>query len=165
MNYIDRTNIGNAKVGGMAAELHMKSADYSLVLSIFYAGYLAFEVPSNMILARTNPRYYLPFLMIAWVSGRASCRRRPANTTQGAMSCAVKGIHSIAGMAVFRVALGLVEAGFYPGVMLLMSCWYKVSSVAARRRLRGAVTPSAATRGAKLLRSVASSPCQRVNTS
>ncbi|KAL1411996.1 hypothetical protein Q8F55_002991 [Vanrija albida] len=119
MNYIDRTNIGNAKVGGMAAELHMKSADYSLVLSIFYAGYLAFEVPSNMILARTNPRYYLPLLMLAW----------------GAMSCAVKGIHSVAGMAVFRVALGLVEAGFYPGVMLLMSCWYKPNELSRRMTL------------------------------
>lgn len=42
------------------------------------------------------------------------------------MSIGAKGISSFAGMVVFRIALGLVEAGFFPGVMLLMSCWYKV---------------------------------------
>lgn len=40
---------------------------------------------------------------------------------------APKGIHSTAGMAVFRFILGIVEAGFWPGCMLVMSCWYKVS--------------------------------------
>ena len=42
------------------------------------------------------------------------------------MSIGAKGIHSTAGMAVFRFMLGAVEAGFYPGVAFLMSCWYKV---------------------------------------
>lgn len=39
----------------------------------------------------------------------------------GAMSIGVKGIHSLGGMVAFRFVLGLVEAGFFPGVMLLVS--------------------------------------------
>lgn len=41
----------------------------------------------------------------------------------GAVSVAVKGIHNLGGMLAFRVVLGLLEAGFFPGVMLLLSCW------------------------------------------
>lgn len=42
------------------------------------------------------------------------------------MSVGAKGIHNTAGLVAFRFCLGLVEAGFFPGVMLLLSCWYKV---------------------------------------
>lgn len=66
------TNIGNAKIGGMLSDLNMSSNGYSLVLSIFYAGYLIFEVPSNMLLSRSQPRIYLPMLMVIWV-GAALC--------------------------------------------------------------------------------------------
>lgn len=60
-----------------------------------------------MILSRTKPSLFLPSIMIAW----------------GAVSVAVKGIHNLGGMLAFRVVLGLLEAGFFPGVMLLLSCW------------------------------------------
>ena len=46
---------------------------------------------------------------------------------QGAISVGVKGVNSLGGMVAFRIALGIVEAGYFPGVMLLLSCWYKVS--------------------------------------
>jgi hypothetical protein len=49
LNYLDRTNIGNAKVAGMDADLHMNSADdYSIALLIFFIGYLLFEVPVRL---------------------------------------------------------------------------------------------------------------------
>ena len=43
------------------------------------------------------------------------------------MSIAVAGVHNLAGMVAFRLILGFVECGYIPGVMLVMSCWYKVS--------------------------------------
>lgn len=110
MSYIDRTNIGNAKVAGMYVDLNMNSSDYALVLSVFFIGYLLWEPPSNMILSRSRPSIYIPALMVLW----------------GSLSVAPKGINSTAGMAVFRFVLGIVEAGFWPGCMLVMSCWYKV---------------------------------------
>jgi MFS family permease len=42
------------------------------------------------------------------------------------MSIGAKGIHNTGGLIAFRFCLGLLEAGFFPGVMLLLSCWYKV---------------------------------------
>ncbi|WOO80280.1 MFS transporter prlL [Vanrija pseudolonga] len=116
MSYIDRTNIGNAKVGGMSHDLKMTSSDYSLVLSIFFIGYLLFEPPSNMLLSHARPSLYIPSIMVIW----------------GAISVAPVGIHTTAGMAVFRLFLGLVEAGFWPGCMLVMSCWYKSDEMSKR---------------------------------
>ncbi|WWC69764.1 uncharacterized protein I206_103707 [Kwoniella pini CBS 10737] len=115
-NYLDRTNIGNAKVGGMQKDLKLTSSDYSLVLSIFFVGYLLNEVPCNLILARSKPRIFLPCVMLAW----------------GAMSIGAKGVTSLGGMVAFRFFLGIVEAGFFPGVMLVMSCWYKPREMSKR---------------------------------
>ncbi|KIW95035.1 uncharacterized protein Z519_03616 [Cladophialophora bantiana CBS 173.52] len=115
-NYLDRTNIGNAKVGGMEEDLKLSSSDYSLVLSIFFVAYLVFEPPAVMVLARTKPSVFLPTIMIVW----------------GAVSVAVKGIDSLGGMIAFRIALGFLEAGFFPGVMLVLSCWYKPSELSKR---------------------------------
>ena len=76
----------------------------------FRQGYLLAEVPSNMLLARSRPSIFLPALMFVW----------------GCMSIGAKGIHNLAGLVAFRFMLGIVEAGFFPGVILLLSCWYKV---------------------------------------
>ncbi|KLT38881.1 MFS general substrate transporter [Cutaneotrichosporon oleaginosum] len=120
LNYLDRTNIGNAKVGadhgGFEQDWNLSSADYSLVLSIFFVGYLLWEVPSNMMLARSKPSIFLPTIMFIW----------------GAMSVGAKGMTGLGGMVAFRFVLGLVEAGFFPGVMLLMSCWYKPEELSKR---------------------------------
>jgi MFS family permease len=43
------------------------------------------------------------------------------------MSIGVKAVDSLGGMVAWRFCLGIAEAGFFPGVMLLMSCWYKES--------------------------------------
>ncbi|KIW53739.1 hypothetical protein PV05_09285 [Exophiala xenobiotica] len=115
-NYLDRTNIGNAKVGGMEKDLSLSSSDYSLILSIFFVAYLLFEPPAVMVLARTKPSIFLPSIMVAW----------------GAVSVAIKGIDSLGSMIAFRVALGFLEAGFFPGVMLVLSCWYKPSELSKR---------------------------------
>ncbi|WWC85182.1 uncharacterized protein L201_000040 [Kwoniella dendrophila CBS 6074] len=115
-NYLDRTNIGNAKVGGMQKDLKLTSSDYSLVLSIFFVGYLLNEVPCNMILSRSKPSIFLPTVMVLW----------------GSMSIGCRGVNSLGGMVAFRLVLGLVEAGFFPGVMLLLSCWYKPAELSKR---------------------------------
>lgn len=88
----------------MEYDLHLTSPQYSLVLSIFFVGYLLWEVPSNMMLSRSKPAIFLPTIMFIW----------------GAMSIGVKGVTSLGGMVAFRFFLGIVEAGFFPGVMLLV---------------------------------------------
>ncbi|UNI15667.1 hypothetical protein JDV02_002178 [Purpureocillium takamizusanense] len=116
LNYLDRNNIGNAKEAGMAESLHLSSSDYSLAVSIFFVGYLLLEVPSNMILNRTRPSLYLPGLMIVW----------------GGMVVAYVGVNTKAHLIALRFCLGLLEAGYFPGVLLFMSNWYKKTELARR---------------------------------
>ncbi|KAJ5004246.1 MFS transporter prlL [Colletotrichum sp. SAR 10_66] len=66
LSYMDRTNIGNAKIAGMADDIGLSSSQYSIVLVVFFIGYVLFEPPSNMILVRTRPSLYLPLIMALW---------------------------------------------------------------------------------------------------
>ncbi|KAN0065994.1 hypothetical protein ACQY0O_000086 [Thecaphora frezii] len=109
LNYMDRTNIGLAKVGGMAEDLDLDSNKYSVALLIFFVGYLLFEVPSNMILTKTRPSIFLPAIMFAW----------------GCITIAFKGVQSYGALVGLRMILGIVESGFFPGCLLLFSSLYK----------------------------------------
>jgi MFS family permease len=84
-----------------------------MLLSIFFIGYLLFEVPSNLLLTRAKPSWYLPGIMLGW------------GTICALMSVA-KNYHTILAL---RFLLGAVEAGFFPGVLFLMTCWYKKAEV------------------------------------
>lgn len=64
MSYMDRTNIGNAKIAGMDVDLGLDSNQYSVILVVFFVTYVFFEVPSNMILTRTRPSVFLPVMCI-----------------------------------------------------------------------------------------------------
>jgi hypothetical protein len=52
---MDRSNFGNAKIGGMEEALHLSDTQYALAINFFQVSYIVFGVPSNMILARMRP--------------------------------------------------------------------------------------------------------------
>lgn len=64
LSYIDRSNIGNAKLGGLEEDLGMTKSDYQWSLSIFYFSYVIFDLPSNIIMRRWRPSYWLGILML-----------------------------------------------------------------------------------------------------
>lgn len=66
LNFVDRTNIGNAKIAGMSEDLHLDDSRYAWALSVFFVGYLCMEVPSNMLLSRSRPSIFLPGIMLVW---------------------------------------------------------------------------------------------------
>jgi len=108
--YLDRVNIGFAKLG-MSVDLGFSEAMYGLGAGIFFIGYFLFEVPSNAILHRVGARVWIARIMISWaiVSG----------------ACAL-----IAGPVSFYVArflLGIAEAGFFPGIILVLTYWFPAS--------------------------------------
>lgn len=119
LSYLDRSNIGNAYTSGMGAELKMSSQAYSVVLLVFFITYVLCEVPSNMILSRARPSIYLPTLMFIW----------------GGLSMCFAAAHSWRVIAVLRLLLGAIEAGFAPGVLFLLSSWYKKGELARRYSL------------------------------
>ncbi|KAF2729722.1 MFS general substrate transporter [Polyplosphaeria fusca] len=109
LSYMDRTNIGNAKIAGMADDLQLSSNEYSIALVVFFVGYVVFEPPSNMILVRTRPSLYLPAIMVVW----------------GALTCCMAAIHDFSHLVILRVFVGVLESGFAPGILLIISSWYK----------------------------------------
>ncbi|KAJ5266623.1 major facilitator superfamily domain-containing protein [Penicillium angulare] len=109
LSYMDRTNIANAKVSGMDEDLGLTSNQYSVALVVYFVGYVVFEVPSNLVLGRTRPSIFLPSIMVLW----------------GVLTCLMSVIQSYTHLIVLRILVGSVEAGFAPGVLLVLSSWYK----------------------------------------
>ncbi|EWY80743.1 hypothetical protein FOYG_16671 [Fusarium oxysporum NRRL 32931] len=86
--FIDRANIGNAKIAGMNGELELTGRQYNIVLTVFFIPYALLEVPSNIILKLTRPSIWLPSIMLAWgivltLMGMANGRQTPALSSFG----------------------------------------------------------------------------------
>ncbi|KAI0121318.1 major facilitator superfamily domain-containing protein [Xylariales sp. AK1849] len=109
LSFMDRTNIGNARIQGMAADLHMTGRDYNLALFVFFIPYILFEVPSNIILKRIAPSTWLSSIMILW--GIATIGQGLVNNIGELVAC--------------RFLLGLFEAGLFPGCVYLISMYYQ----------------------------------------
>ncbi|KAF3935179.1 hypothetical protein ABW20_dc0108955 [Dactylellina cionopaga] len=117
ITYIDKTNIGNAKIEGLLEDLHMNGIQYNIALSIFFIPYVLAEVPSNIIMARfKHPGRYLGALIVVW----------------GAIMTLTGIVQNFAGLTVVRFWLGLFEAGFLPGAVLLVSNWYMPNETQTR---------------------------------
>jgi ACS family 4-hydroxyphenylacetate permease-like MFS transporter len=106
-SFLDRINIGFAALM-MNRDLGLSATTYGLANTIFYAGYVLCEIPSNLILARVGARIWLARIMITW--GLAS-----------AMTMFAVGPNSL---YLTRLLVGIAEAGFLPGVLLYMSYWF-----------------------------------------
>lgn len=102
-------------------------------------GYVVFEPPSNMILVRTKPSIYLPIIMAIWVSPWISSNleiisiltstliKRAANLSfpQGVLTCLMALAQTYQQLIVLRIFVGVLESGFAPGILLIISSWYK----------------------------------------
>jgi D-galactonate transporter len=105
--FIDRVNVGFAKLQ-MQQALGMTEAVYGTGAGIFFIGYFFFEVPANMILQRIGARLWIGPIMIVWgiVSSTTMLVRNPTE------------------FYALRFILGIVESGFFPGVILYLTFWY-----------------------------------------
>jgi MFS family permease len=108
VSFLDRTNVGNAKVLGLLEDVNLSNDQYSAGLAIFYAFYIAAELPSNLVLKRLTPRVWLSFLTIAW----------------GIIGMCLGFVRNYAGFLTVRAFLGLAEGGLLPGMVLYMSSLY-----------------------------------------
>ncbi|KAK5443531.1 hypothetical protein LTS15_010676 [Exophiala xenobiotica] len=115
--FLDRGNIGNAKVLGMAKDLGLAGNEYNLCLTVFFFPYIFFEIPSNLLLKRLRPSIWLPSIVAAW----------------GIVTICMGLVHSYHGLLICRVFLGLTEAGLYPGVAYYLTMWYCPSDLGYRQ--------------------------------
>ncbi len=114
VNILDRVNVGFARLQ-MLGDLGLDESVYALGAGIFYIGYLLFEVPSNLILARVGARRWIGRILISW----------------GLITCAMAAVRGPWSFYALRILLGFAEAGFFPGVILYLTYWFP-----ARERAR-----------------------------
>lgn len=105
--YIDRVNVGFAKLQ-MQQDLGISDAVYGTAAGIFFIGYFFFEIPCNMALQRIGARRWLGPIMIVW----------------GCVSACTMLVRNAQQFYFVRFMLGIVESGFFPGVILYLTFWY-----------------------------------------
>jgi len=104
--YIDRQNVSFAKLQ-MLGDLHMSESAYGLGASLFFIGYFLFEVPSNLILGRVGARRWFARIMFSW----------------GLVTILLAFTKNEVMFYILRFLLGAAEAGFFPGVLYLLTIW------------------------------------------
>ncbi|KAH8890457.1 MFS general substrate transporter [Thozetella sp. PMI_491] len=114
--FLDRTNIGNAKVAGLATYLGLSVPSYNATLTIFFVSYAVFEPITNILLKQLRPSIFIPIIMVLW----------------GACMLGMGFVNNWSGLMAARWFLGLTEAGLFPGVNYYLSCWYKRSEFGIR---------------------------------
>jgi MFS transporter, ACS family, tartrate transporter len=107
INQIDRVNVAFAALT-MNADLHLTPEAYGFGAGLFFLGYIIFQLPSNLVLAKAGARVAVFWIMLAW----------------GVVAMGMALISSPTGFAVMRFLLGLAEGGFLPGMILYLTHWF-----------------------------------------
>lgn len=106
--FFDRISIAFAGPNGMTRELGMSATQFGFASGIFIAGYILLELPSNLALHRFGARIWLARIIITWGVVQALTAFVPNSTV----------------LSIARLALGLAEAGFAPGVLFYLTLWF-----------------------------------------
>src|SRR5260370_34153842 len=93
----------------MNKELAISSQQFGLVAGIFFFGYFLFEIPSNLLLHRLGARIWITRILITW----------------GILATLTGFVHSVHQLYVVRFLLGLAEAGYFPGIALYLTYWFR----------------------------------------
>lgn len=107
VNFIDRVNIGFAKLQFLQ-DLKLDDAVFGIAAGMFFVGYVVFEVPSNLLLARIGVRKTMLRIMTLW----------------GLLTVLLMFVQNATGLYVLRFLLGAAEAGFFPGIVLYLTYWF-----------------------------------------
>ncbi|KAH7319893.1 major facilitator superfamily domain-containing protein [Stachybotrys elegans] len=114
--FLDRTNIGNARIAGLLDDVPMTTSEYNATLTIFFVAYALFEALANFLLKKMKPSIFIPGIMVLW----------------GFCMLGMGFVRSWSGLMAARWWLGVTEAGLFPGINYYLSCWYKRSEFGMR---------------------------------
>nr|XP_001396404.2 pantothenate transporter [Aspergillus niger CBS 513.88] len=107
IKYLDQVNINNAFVSGMKEDLGLYGNQLNYMQACWTVGYVIGEIPSNMLLTRIRPRYWIPAMELLWT------------VLTFALSRSTNATH----FYVLRFFIGLAESSFYPGMQYIIgSC-------------------------------------------
>jgi MFS transporter, ACS family, tartrate transporter len=105
--YLDRTNISYAALT-MNPELGISEKQFGFSASIFFVGYFLFEIPSNIAISRFGARTWIARIMISW----------------GIVATITGFAQNVTHLYILRFLLGVMEAGFFPGVAFYLTFWF-----------------------------------------
>ena len=108
ISYLDRINIGFAALT-MNKDLAITSRQFGLLVGIFFFGYFLFEIPSNLLLHKIGARIWIARILISW----------------GIVAMLTGFVHTVPQLYVARFLLGLAEAGYFPGIVLYLTYWFR----------------------------------------
>jgi MFS transporter, ACS family, tartrate transporter len=111
--FLDRVNFGYAALE-MNSALSLSAEMFGFLSGIFFIGYLIFEIPGNIILQRIGARIWISRIIISW----------------GIVVIVTAGATDAFQMAGLRFLLGVAEAGFFPGIILYITCWFRKQDLA-----------------------------------
>ncbi|HEN8797786.1 MFS transporter [Pseudomonas sp. CM27] len=106
-SYFDRINISFAKAQ-MQQELGLSDAAYGLAASMFFVGYVLFEVPSSFGLKRYGAPAWICRIMVSW----------------GLATAALVFAYTQYTLYFLRFLIGVMEAGFGPAILFYLACWF-----------------------------------------
>src|SRR3954470_1420804 len=121
--YLDRANVAFASVA-MRADLGFSEAVFGLGAGVFFAGYVLLEIPGALIVERWSARRWIARILITW----------------GTCTVVVGFVHTAHQFYAARFLLGMAEAGFFPGVIVYLTHWFRATD---RARALAALTLAA----------------------
>ncbi|KAJ9111496.1 hypothetical protein QFC22_006523 [Naganishia vaughanmartiniae] len=116
LNILDRNNIANAKVSGMSTDLKFNNLDYNNAILAMFVGYVAMQIPAGFILAKVPPAFFLSGAVFCW----------------GIVSMCCGFLKNKEGLIAMRFLVGVAEAPFFPGALLILSSFYTRKEIAIR---------------------------------
>jgi ACS family tartrate transporter-like MFS transporter len=133
ISYLDRANIGYAALQ-MNKELALTSEAFGFAAGIFFIGYFLFEVPSNVALNKYGARIWISRILVTW----------------GLVAVATAFVQTAMQLYVLRFLLGVAEAGFFPGIIIYLTYWFRAKEQATTVALFTAAIPVSYLLGAPL---------------
>lgn len=106
-SFLDRINIGFAGLT-MSQDLGLSSTMFGLATTLFYAMYVIFGIPSNIMLGIVGARRWIASIMVVW----------------GIASTATMFATGPNSLYLLRMLVGIAEAGFLPGLLLYLTYWF-----------------------------------------
>mgnify|MGYP003583012075 FL=1 len=133
VSYLDRANIGYAALE-MNKELALTSEAFGFISGIFFIGYFLFEVPSNVMLNKYGARVWIARILVTW----------------GLIAAGTAFAQTANQLYVLRFLLGVAEAGFFPGIIVYLTYWFRSKELATTVALFTAAIPVSYIIGAPL---------------
>ncbi|CAI6339018.1 unnamed protein product [Periconia digitata] len=116
LSFLDRVNIGNARLYGLEEDLGLNPSQWQVAVSILFVTYILSEVPSNLVLKKLRPSRYIAFITVSW----------------GLIATLTGVVQNYGGLIACRLLLGLVEGGLFPGMAVYLTFFYTKRELALR---------------------------------